>query len=233
MLHPSGCGQELQPGRWHRAFFRPLEPFIAHPLSGQFVEAAFDPPAQFDRFVGRLQIETTGELHAAQHAQGVFHKRRAGVPQNSSPQIRRAAKKIEHLPRARIEHEGVNREIAPRRRLRGSDVRVQFDGETFVAGGDFGVPSRDGEIITVFAARGQFDHAERSPHPIHFSPARQALRQGFVADAKHLHVEILAGTTEQPIPHATAHQPGPLQFGRLAENALQFWRHEIHRAKLA
>ena len=97
---------------------------------------------------------------------------------------------------------------------------------------DFRIPSWNGEIITVLAARGQLDHPERLPDQIHLPPARQGLRQPSQADAKDLHVEILAGTTEQGIPHTTAHQPGLLQLRRLAENAVQFWRNENHPLNL-
>jgi prepilin-type N-terminal cleavage/methylation domain-containing protein len=119
MIDPFRLGQKAQAGGRQPAALRPLEPFLAHALDGQFRVTPLHAARKFHRFRRGAQLETPRELHPAQDAQRVLDEGRAGVPQNARLQIRLAAEKIQHLARAGIVHDGVDGEIAPRRRFAG------------------------------------------------------------------------------------------------------------------
>ena len=81
----------------------------------------------------RGEGEARGELHAAQDAQRVFTKGVGGVTKDFIVEIVRAAKKIEQLVPARVEHHRVDGEVAARGGIARADIRIERNLETFVA----------------------------------------------------------------------------------------------------
>ena len=94
-----------------------------------------------------VRLNRPANCMPAQDAQGVLGKRGAGVAQHTVPQIRRAAEKIQRLPRARIVHDGVDGEIAAARRRLRREGRIKVHFESLVAGRHFGILARHGEIV--------------------------------------------------------------------------------------
>ena len=95
--------------------------------------------AKLDGLLRGFQIETRGELHSAQNAQWIFREGRARVTQNFVPQIRFATEKIEQPLSSRIVHQRVDREIPARCRFLRVECWIEFDFETFMARGNFGI----------------------------------------------------------------------------------------------
>ena len=88
---------------------------------------------------------------------------------------------------------------------------------------------RQRKIAIEAAAGGQLDYAEREPHQVGPSPARQRGNETLVINAKNLQIKILRmWKPGQRVAHTAADQIGTLQLRRLTEDFLQFWRHEIH-----
>ena len=82
MANPAAIAQERQPQRRPRSSEDQLLPLAEDPLWRQTL--GFDLSAEFDRLGRGLQLETRGELHAAQDAQRVFGEFVGRVAQNAA-----------------------------------------------------------------------------------------------------------------------------------------------------
>ena len=226
MTDPSAIAQEAQPRGRNRGPGRPFHPLAQHALRRELGERPGDAPAQRDRLRRGIESEPRGELHPAQHAQRVLGEGGAGVPEHPRPQVRLAAEEIQHLAAMRIEHQRVDGEIAPGGGILRREGRIELHGEPFVARSDLRIAPRHREIEDLGTDR-QLHHAEGSPDQVGTSPSREHPGQPLVAEPEDLHVEVLAGHAEQPVPHAAADQVRMRQFRRSAEDAEQRGRQSV------
>ena len=154
------------------------------------------------------QIEAAGELHPAQHAQGVFGKGIAGGAQDAVVEIHLAAEEVPHFAGERVEAHGVDGEVAAGGGFARRDGCVELRAKIAVAGAGFAVAAGDAEVACVKAGPGKFHHAEALAYQIHAPAAGQKRGQIIVGNAVDFDVEVLRLEAQQGIAHRSAHHHG-------------------------
>ena len=203
----------------------PFFPFTPHPFQRQLGKRVGDGSAQCGGLRSEGEVEAPGELHPAEHAQRILGKGRAGVSEHARFQISLPAVGVDDFAGEGIARDRVDREIAPRRRLRVAECRIGCDGKAPVAGAGLGFAAWQGEIV-VFArfATANFDHAKTAPHDIGRAKSGQRAMQGLEIHPAHFDIEVFRRESQQPIAHAAADEPRPANAPHRVEHRAQIGR---------
>ena len=186
---PAGRLKHLQPARGPEGFDGPFLPFGPDALDGQLGKRPAHAPAKGRGFRRQGQVKAGGELHGPQDPEGIVHEGGAGVAQDAGLQVRAAAMRIYHLVGEGIVGDGIDREIAPCRRIGIAEQGVGHHGKTAVAAAGLGFAPRQAEII-LDAAAPELDHAEAAADHIGGAKGGQRMVQFREAGSGHLDVKI-------------------------------------------
>ena len=175
---------------------------IQHARSGQAVKRHVLHP--LNRLCIRRQVKPCGKLRPTQNAQRILLKMRARHrAEHAVLKILHAAIGVDVFPRQRIAHDRIDRKIPSRRRLVGRKLRIDLHGKIPVTRARSLFPPRQGNVDPHAFDR---EDAILLSAGVNFAELAQKRQQRIALNAVYLAVDIVAGNSQQPIAHASAHQ---------------------------
>lgn len=132
---------------------------------------------------------------------------------------------IDDLLLTRIEHQGVDREVAPRGGFFGCDVGIDLDFKALVADAGLVVAPRNCKVVINSAAGGELDDAEGFADQIGTAPFLQSRRQLVVGDAEAFDVVVLDGNAEQRIANAASDEVRLGKGRGVGQDVAEFFRY--------
>ena len=208
VAEPAAVAEEGEAEGRAAAVQQQLLPFAGQAFAGQIFLG--HRRADGDRLRGDGEDEARGELHGAEHAQGVFGEVRAHVAQDVCVDVGQAVEGVHDLAVERIEEDGVDGEVAPGAGLVEGEVGHGVDEEPAVPRCGLALASRQGDVD---GESGELEHAEARADGIE---AEGGLQQGLETvggDAVDFDVEVLGRAAHGGVAHAAADEDGAAAGG--------------------
>ena len=192
-----------RPGRLKELVQFHGDAFGRHGVDGSGVRCHRRPRFRLD-----AQPEAAGELHPAQHAQGVFGKsQRTDLPQHAPFQVGVPAERVDEAFGEQVERHGVDGEIAA--------FEVDFNGQGVIEGhreipvtdAGRGFDTRQGDVDGRVVPRPwqKFEHPEGLADALYPPASAQQAHQIVLGQSGDQQIEVFVRLAQQEIPQRAAH----------------------------
>ncbi len=217
IVHPSRLAQELESFRGNSPFDEQLLPFAEQAFRGKSLRR--HAAADAKQVVRGREVEARQELHGAEDAQGIFRKMGRNRPEQPRRQIVPPLPRVEARPRQRVQINGVDGEIAPRRGVRERQIGVEIGRESLVSEPEFRLAPRQRHVyrhaLELDDAKGSADQVERIA-------GTQGGEEPLLGESVDLEIKVLRRLAPQGVPHAPADEK------RAPAGGLHQFRHAAH-----
>jgi hypothetical protein len=227
---PAGGRQIFGDAPGARGLRGPLHEFLGDAFLGESAVFGGDGARGGGGGVVHGEIETAGELHTAENAQGIFGEGAAGRSQDALAEIGLAAEEVEDFFTDGIVGHGVDGEIAAGGGFPRSNGRIELGVEVAMVASDFTFAAGNGEIARGFLRRCELDDAETAADQIDASVVGENFGQAIIGDAVDFEIEILDGKIQQGVADGSPDQQVAKAKGGeiLGDGAKNGWKDDGH-----